>query len=138
MKIEVVRQDFYSNCTIGSLIVDGKFICYTLEDTVREIPGRPVSEWKVQDSTAIPRGTYKLVLTYSNRFKKLLPLLLGVPGYTGVRIHSGNTAEDTEGCILVGNGKGKGFISDSRKAFNRLFDIIQKAPDKEKITITLR
>lgn len=139
MKIEIVRQEFTDRSTIGSLSVDGVFVCHTLEDKVREIPGVPVSQWKKQDITAIPRGTYKLVLTHSPRFRRVLPLLLGVPGFEGVRIHAGNTADHTEGCILVGTkGKTKDFISDSRKAFMALEKLILAAPDKEKITITIR
>ena len=138
MKIEVVRQIFTDKSTIGSLLIDGEFVCYTLEDRVREIPGVPVARWKVQDQTAIPRGTYKLVLNMSPRFKRVLPLLLAVPGFTGVRIHSGNTAEHTEGCILVGLTKGKDFVGDSRKAFQILFNRLVKEKNKEDITITLR
>ena len=138
MKIEVVRQKLTPFSAIGSLSVDGEFLCYTLEDTVREIPGVSVEKWKVQDHTAIPRGTYTLTTSFSARFKQNLPLLLGVPGYTGVRIHSGNTPEHTEGCILVGMTKSTDFVGDSRKAFKLLFDKIKKVVDKEKITITIR
>lgn len=138
MKIEVVRQKLTPFSAIGSLSVDGEFLCYTLEDTVREIPGVSVEKWKVQDRTAIPRGTYTLTTSFSTRFKQNLPLLLGVPGYTGVRIHSGNTPEHTEGCILVGMTKSTDFVGDSRKAFKLLFDKIKKVVDKEKITITIR
>lgn len=136
MKIEVVRQIFTETSTIGSLIIDGEFFCYTLEDKVREIPGVPVEKWKKQDVTAIPRGTYNMIVNYSVAFKKALPLICDVPGFTGVRIHSGNSAEHTEGCILVGFTKSTNWIGDSRKAFDALFAKIKQ--NKGKITITVR
>lgn len=104
--------------TIGKLYIDGKYFCDTLEDTVRapgvKIPGR----------TAIPAGKYKIKLTESLRFKKLMPRLENVPGFTGVLIHAGNTAEDTEGCILVGKNRVKGKVLDSRETFARLFKLL--------------
>jgi hypothetical protein len=136
MKIEVIRQEFTDVSTIGSLLINGEFFCYTLEDKVREVPGEPVEKWKKPEITAIPRGTYRLVINMSPRFKKPLPLLLGVPGFTGVRIHSGNVAEHTEGCILVGNTKSKNFVGESRKAFDALFAKIRV--EKDDITITVR
>ena len=113
MKIEIKRLYKTENSTIGELKVDGKFECYTLEDKEREV--------KIKCETAIPKGTYKVIINQSNRFKKLLPLLLNVPNFEGVRIHPGNTNHDTEGCILVGRNKSKDFIGQSRKAFESLF-----------------
>lgn len=104
--------------TIGRLSIDGKYFCDTLEDTVRpagvKIPGR----------TAIPAGKYKIKLTESLRFKKLMPRLENVPGFTGVLIHAGNTSEDTEGCILVGKNRVKGKVLDSRETFQKLFTML--------------
>ena len=80
--------------TIGKLFIDGEYFCYTLEDAVRDK--------KIAGVTAIPAGTYRCIVNMSNRFQKLMPLLLEVPGFEGVRIHSGNKAADTAGCILVG------------------------------------
>jgi hypothetical protein len=106
---------------VGELYLDGVRQCFTLEDAQREIVTRPVAEWKIQNRTAIPKGTYRVVITHSNRFNRQLPLLLGVPGYTGIRIHAGNTSKDTEGCILVGNTWGKtDFIGNSRSAMANL------------------
>lgn len=103
MNIVIERLQRDPDVTIGSMTVDGEWQCWTLEDTVREVRGQPVQQWKVYGQTAIPAGRYQIDLTMSARFKRLLPLLLGVPGFSGVRIHAGNTAADTEGCILVGN-----------------------------------
>ena len=103
MLIVVDRLQKDEDVTIGAITIDGDFACWSLEDPVREIPGQPVSTWKIHGETAIPAGRYKVIVDMSARFKRLLPLLLDVPGYSGVRIHAGNTAADTEGCILVGN-----------------------------------
>src|SRR5262249_8936637 len=103
----------------GELYVDGKFECYTLEDRVRPV--------KIPKVTAIPMGTYEVDITYSKRFKRMMPLLLKVPHFAGVRIHSGNTAEDTDGCILVGQVKGEDHIERSRLAYKALYAKIHAA-----------
>lgn len=126
MKIEVKRLYKTENSTIGELKIDGKFECYTLEDKERDV--------KIKCETAIPKGTYKVIINQSNRFKKLLPLLLSVPNFEGVRIHPGNTNHDTEGCILVGRTKSKDFIGQSRKAFESLF---AKMKEAKEITLTI-
>ncbi len=126
MKIEVKRLYRTENSTIGELYIDGIFECFTLEDKEREV--------KIKSETAIPKGKYKVIINKSNRFKKLLPLLLNVPNFEGVRIHPGNTNHDTEGCILTGTTKGKDFIGNSRIAFNRLFKKMQLAKE---ITLTI-
>lgn len=136
LNIVIKRKNFTDNSTSGDLFIDHKFCCHTLEDVVREVKGRPVEEWKIKGKTAIPTGKYVCVITWSNRFKKLLPLLLDVPGFSGVRIHSGNDAEDTEGCILVGMTSRPDWIGNSRNAFNLVFDAIQNAEDIGK-TVTV-
>lgn len=134
MELKLNRIFLGSSATIGELYIDKKYIADTLEDRVR-----PEGE-KVYGKTAIPEGTYEMVLSYSPRFKKILPEILNVPNFTGIRIHSLNKAEESEGCIGVGewNGKDTNWISNSRKAFNKLFAILQEASDRgEKITITI-
>jgi len=126
MKLALKRLHKTQNSTIGELTVDGLFQCYTLEDIEREV--------KIKSETAIPKGTYKVIINHSNRFKRLLPLLIDVPGFEGIRIHSGNSNHDTEGCILVGETRSKDFIGKSRKAFDKLFEKMKKA---ESITITI-
>jgi hypothetical protein len=117
-------------CTIGKLSVNGKFEVFTLEDVVRKE--------KVPGETAIPAGTYKVKLTRSQRFGRILPLIENVPGFDGVRIHPGNNAEDTEGCILVGEAGGPDYISRSRSAFKRLFAKMQVAAEaSEPITLEI-
>lgn len=125
MELELRRRPSTDRATIGELYSDGVFVCYTLEDVVREIPGRPVREWKIPKVTAIPVGRYRVIVNDSDKFGRALPLLVGVPGYTGVRMHKGNKAEDTDGCILVGTEVAGDTILHSKDAFDPLFDLIQ-------------
>lgn len=127
MKLKVVRDTKGLDATIGQLTVDGVAECYTLEDKVRQVAGKPVEDWKVPGQTAIPRGNYIVIVDWSPRFKRLMPRLLDVPGYDGVLIHPGNWAKDTEGCILVGQGVSGLALTNSLKAFNQLFPKIQAA-----------
>lgn len=122
MLLKVVRHRFLGDTTIGQLYVNGRFFGYTLEDAVRN--------QKIYGQTAIPYGTYTVKITYSPRFKRLLPLLLNVPLFKGVRIHTGNKSEDTSGCLLVGQRvKGKR-IYRSKYTFNKLFALMQEAQSK--------
>lgn len=119
MKLTIIRKPSSASCTQGELWLDGVHECYTLEDVVRPV--------KVAGITAIPAGTYRVTVTMSARFGRLLPLLADVPGFSGVRIHPGNTAADTEGCILVGDAPAPDFLGRSRVAFDRLFAKINTA-----------
>lgn len=101
-----------------------------MEDVIR-----PNGE-KVYGETAIPEGTYNVVVTPSNRFKRDLPLVENVPGFEGIRIHPGNSAKDTDGCILVGTGKTFETVTNSREAFDRLFKKIKESlASGEKVTL---
>ena len=108
-------------CTIGELYVDGAYECFILEDVERES--------KVYGETAIPKGSYNLVITPSNRFKRDLPLLENVPGYTGIRIHPGNHAGNTEGCLLPGRTRTDRSVGESKAAFAALYSKIKNAID---------
>lgn len=141
--------------TIGELYVQEEDkltqtykVCDTLEDAFRLLPkacpNTPKGsscecKEKVYGKTCIPNGTYTVVLSYSNRFKRILPELLNVPHFLGIRIHSGNSSKDTEGCIILGT-KSKGdWVTASRVAFNKVYVLLQKAvANKEEITITIR
>ena len=129
MELQIKRTDFSEESTIGELSVNGVFECYTLEDKVRPV--------KIAGKTAIPSGRYEVIINFSQRFQKPLPLLLNVPNYEGVRIHSGNTAANTEGCILVGETKTDNFVGESRWAFNRLFEKMKVAAETEKIFLEI-
>lgn len=120
MRMQLERLQIDKDVTIGALSIDGDFECWVLEDPVREIKGRPVSEWKIKGQTAIPYGTYAVQITRSQRFGVDLPLLIGVQGFDGVRIHAGNTTADTEGCLLVGMDRLSKSLAQSRKALAAL------------------
>ena len=119
MEIKLERIYKGNTYTIGKLYIDGVLFCDTLEDMVRP------KGIKVYGETAIPYGTYKVNLNVSNRFKCLMPLLVDVPMFDGIRIHAGNTAIDTHGCILVGKNTAKATVTDSKKTFSKLMDILQ-------------
>ena len=129
MQLQLVRKIFTDKSTIGELTVNGVFECFTLEDKVRPV--------KIKGETAIPAGTYEIAVTFSNKFQKFLPLLMNVPNFDGIRIHTGNTPEDTLGCILVGQGKSVDSISNSRLAFAPLFEKIQAVNRTEKVVIEI-
>ena len=129
MILELKRKIFTDDSTIGELSIDGTFVCFTLEDKVRDV--------KIKAITAIPYGKYEVIINFSNRFQKYMPLLLNVPNYAGVRIHAGNTKHDTEGCILVGSSKSLNFIGGSRVTFASLFTRMKKLEKKEKIFINI-
>ena len=140
MKLRLQRIARKGCYTIGKLYINGKYFSDTLEDTDRglsqDMPEEQLRKMKVKGQTAIPTGTYNVIITYSPKYKKPMPLLLGVPAYEGVRIHSGNTHKDTEGCILVGENKEVGKVLNSRYTFNKLFTKLQAAVDRGE-TITL-
>jgi|SRR5581483_882502 len=123
MELLLKRDDLTPERTIGRLFIDGAYECFTLEDVVRP------DGVKVPGKTAIPAGRYRVVITMSPRFKRPLPLLLGVPHFEGVRIHAGNYATDTEGCILVGKigptPEHRDAIFESRVALAELFPKLQ-------------
>ena len=131
LKLLLQRKWSIKDATIGELFVNGEFECYTLEDVVR-----PLGE-KVDGKTAIPTGSYKVVVNWSPRFQKNMPHILDVPGFLGVRIHAGNAAKDTEGCILVGktNDLSAGAIGSSRIAYEQLF---RKLYDEKEILIEVK
>ena len=128
MILRLIREPSIGGATHGSLYIDGHWVCWTLEDTIREIAGQPVATWKVPTHTAIPQGRYPLIITPSVRFQRPLPLVVDVPGFSGVRIHPGNTVADTEGCILVGADRQPQRVLQSRIAFERLFERLRIAP----------
>lgn len=135
MELKLNRIFLGSSATIGELLVNDKYLCDTLEDRVR-----PEGE-KVYGKTAIPEGTYEVKLTHSPRFKKILPEILNVPNFSGIRIHTGNSSKDTEGCIIVGtwDGEKEDWVGNSRIAFDELMALLEEATNnKEKVTITVK
>lgn len=141
MKLELERRFLGESYTIGSLSIDGKKFCDTLEDRVRDLNKNGVfdgDEKKVYGETAIPYGTYDVVVDYSPKFKRELPRLQNVRHFEGILIHRGNTAEDSAGCILVGENKVKGKVINSTPYERELVRILKEAQGrKEPITIKI-
>ena len=129
MKIKLIRETYTKDSTIGKLYLNDVFFCYTLEDAVRDK--------KIKSVTAIDAGIYQVVIDFSNRFQQLMPLLLNVKNYAGVRIHWGNYSKDSDGCILVGTTKGVDFIGNSKKCYAVLLSKMKQAIQREKITIEI-
>ena len=130
MRITLERFIRGPEFTIGSLSVNGEWLCWTGEDAVRDDPNpiTPQNEGKVYGQTAIPAGTYHVIVNLSPRLKKRMPRLLNVPGFDGILIHKGNDAGDTSGCILVGaKVDSPTRISDCSKVFDELFQKIDYA-----------
>lgn len=138
MELILKRLIFTEESTIGELLTEqGEHICYVLEDRMREICGKPVSQWKVAGATAIPTGRYRIIWDMSNRFKKETLRLLNVPGYEGIRIHKGNKSKDTEGCLLPGIVYSKDSISNSAGALERIEKLICPCLAQEEVWITI-
>lgn len=142
MEIQVNRIARKEGYTIGRMSLNGVYFCDTIEDTDRGLNATmavdEILSKKRKGITAIPTGKYDVILTFSPRFKRVLPLLLSVKGYEGIRIHAGNTAEDTEGCLLVGENKEKGKVLNSRATLEKLMSVLLECErKKEKISITI-
>ena len=132
MKLDLIRRWLTEASTIGELYVDGVRECFVLEDRYR-----PPPEAKVAGATAIPVGRYEVRITHSPKFGRDLPLLLEVPGYSGVRIHPGNTASDTEGCLLPGRIRHGESVQESRLAFVDLMAKLMGTAEPIDLTITV-
>ena len=128
MELKLKRDLLNESYTLGELFIDDVHFCYTVEDTVRD------KGIKIPGKTAISKGVYKVILNTSNRFKIIMPLLLKVPDFEGVRIHSGNTSADTEGCIIVGTVRTANGVGLSRDCFKRL---MIKLTGQKEINITI-
>ena len=151
MNLLLRRVALGATCTVGHLYADGQFMCDTLEDCVRDLNRNGIfdgGETKIPGRTAIPYGTYRVTLgVQSPRFRNraayrfcdgYLPRLLDVPHFDVVLIHIGNTADDTEGCILVGENRTAGRLENSTATFRRIYAVLRAAADRnEPITIEI-
>lgn len=143
MRLTLIRKYKLPTYTIGKLYIDGEYFCDTLEDKDRGLTDSmfvsEISKIKIKKETAIPTGTYKVTITYSNRFKKNMPLINDVKGFEGIRIHSGNTDKDTEGCLLVGMNLERGKVLKSQETFRKLYKMLSGAKLRgEYIQITIK
>lgn len=129
MQIELHRKYRKNGYTIGLLYINGQLVCNTLEDTDRGLTSamsvNDIAAVKVKGKTAIPTGSYPVIMSYSPRFKKQMPLICGVKGFEGIRIHSGNSSEDTEGCILCGKNTEVGRITSSKMWTEKVYEYIR-------------
>lgn len=142
MKLKLQRRYLGETYTIGTLYIDGNRYCETLEDKVRDLNKdgdlNDVGESKVYAETAIPYGTYNVIVTHSPKFGRDLPRLENVPHFEGILIHRGNTPENSAGCILVGENKVKGMVINSTPYENELTALCKKAIyNNEKISIDI-
>ena len=142
MELRLERKYRNNNYCIDKLYINGKYFSDAREDPDRGLTDtmslEEIKKIKIKGNTCIPYGTYNITITYSPRFKKNLPLLNNVKGFDGIRIHSGNKPQDTEGCLLPGFNKVKGQVIDSRVTTDKLIAQIQQALNKgEKVTITI-
>lgn len=138
MRLTLKRKYTGPDYTIGDLLIDGTFFCNTIEDVVRELPAtcpntpkghNCACKEKVYAETAIPAGVYKITIEYSPRFKRRLPRLHNVPHFIGILIHSGNTARNSAGCIIVGFNTVKGKVTNSRATSDKLNAILATEKD---------
>ena len=139
MEIKLIRESFGDTFTEGKLFIDDAFECYTVEDTDRKMEEDLTR--KINGKTAIPRGRYEVILSMSNRFKKVLPEILNVPGFAGIRVHSGNSSIDTEGCIILGSVNDKlddDWIGGSKIALTQFMAKLETAKENnEKVYIEI-
>jgi Family of unknown function (DUF5675) len=127
MRLTIAREPSVNAATLSRAFLGTEFICDVLEDEVRELPGVPVSEWKVHGVTAIPAGVYKVTLEHSARFGPDTITLHGVPGYKYIRGHAGNKSTDTEGCLLFGLRNSDNTIRDSRITLAKVKVMVARA-----------
>lgn len=134
MRLTLIRVANRPTYCIGKLYIDGVYFSDVLEDVDRGLDDamdvETIKKLKVNGQTAIPTGIYQVLLTYSPKYKRIMPLINNVKGYSGIRIHSGNTAKDTEGCLLVGKNKEVGKVLESRVTYNALFKRLQQTKGK--------
>lgn len=140
MRLTLIRIANRPTYCIGKLYIDGVYQCDVIEDTDRGLDDSmslaEIRKKKVYGETAIPTGIYPVHITYSPKYKKMMPILEGVKGYDGIRLHSGNTSKDSLGCLIVGLNTKVGMVTESRKTYNALFKILNST--KERIIIDIR
>jgi len=144
MELLVKRYVFQPDSTISHFSVNDKPMCHILEDFDRGLKQTDsiehINATKVYGHTCIPYGRYEVLMTFSQRFQQIMPLVSNVPGYEGIRMHIGNKSADTLGCLLLGDydEKAVNFISNSTGNWTELMDILFRAVDREeKIWITI-
>ena len=141
MQLKITRLFKKDTYTVGKLFINNQYFSDTLEDKDRgltsEMTEEQIFDIKVKGKTCIPEGLYNIAYTYSPKLHKYAPLVLNVKGFSGIRIHAGNTDEDTMGCILLGKNTKVGELTNSRKTCNDFYHIVEDALDRGEL-ITLK
>jgi hypothetical protein len=141
-ELTLYRKWYTALTTIGELYINGTKFCFVLEDVCRDLNRdgdlKDAGEIKVDGKTCIPAGRYQVIIDRSTRFKKDMPLLINVPGFGGIRIHNGNYAGDTDGCLLLGSSKSADFVGNSRDTFDRFFLRLKALLKTHKVYITIK
>lgn len=133
MYLTMFREPSVGGATLSKLYHGGEFLCDVLEDEVRELPGVPVADWKIHGVTAIPSGVYTIVAEHSQRFGPNTLTLKDVPGYQYIRVHGGNRAHDTEGCLLPGLRNSSATVGKSQNTLAFLKEYVLKALNAKKL-----
>lgn len=129
MILNLLRTNQINEATIGQIFYQDKHVCYTLEDLPREV--------KIMHKTAIPAGTYDVIINYSNRFKRPMPRLLNVPGFEGILLHKGKNITSTSGCVLVGQSVQGDQLVNPIPAFEKIYNLITKGLKQGKVFIKI-
>lgn len=141
MELKVIRKEFTDSYTIGELYINDKFFCYTMEDTDRGLNENDslakMKRVKVSKRTAIPYGEYRVILSFSKKLKRFLPLILDVPNCRGIRFHKGSTQDWSSGCVLVGMKKAGSKLKDIVEAENSLMTILKSVNEIEPIYVKI-
>lgn len=138
MQLKLIRTNLADKFTEGELWIDGKFFCFTIEDKVRAKAGLWKRIVKVYAETAIPYGTYPVLVTWSNRFKRMLTGIFNVPDFEGIRIHNGSSAKSSAGCVIVSFKRlGEGLLLNDKTAMNQICDMVIEAQKAGKVTIEI-
>jgi len=137
MEITLQRKIHNATSTEGNLLINGKWFCHTIEDVVRAKPGEWEPSLKVYGKTAIPYGRYPVLVTWSNRFNRMLTGIFNVPDFEGIRIHNGTSEASSSGCVIVSYKDAKGSLINDKGAMNDLCNMVTKAQKTEKIYLTI-
>ena len=141
MELKIVRSEFKSDRTFGKFFINGSYFSLTCEDTDRNLtkdtPLSKIKSTKVSKKTCIPSGRYRVILSYSTKLKRYLPLILDVPGWKGIRIHKGSGPEWSSGCPLVGFERKENRLRKCEEAENELIKILDAVNHTESIYITI-
>jgi hypothetical protein len=142
MELTVIRKEFYDDRVVGELYTNDKFFSYTLEDTDRDLTNQDsvtkLKSTKIAKRTAIPYGRYRVILSYSIKLKRYLPLILDVPQWRGIRLHAGADPTYSSGCVLLGLERKGNSLYKIKAAEQALVKLLNSINMTEAIYITIK